>query len=106
MLGEFVGQITQIPPAHSAIKIDGVRAYKLARAGKDVVMPERQVTIHSIELLDYSYPDLRIRAHVGSGTYIRTLAQDIGERLGAGAYCSQLRRTRVGQWSIEAAEAI
>lgn len=106
VLGEFVGQITQIPPAHSAIKIDGVRAYKLARAGKDVVMPERQVTIHSIELLDYSYPDVRIRAHVGSGTYIRTLAQDIGERLGTGAYCSQLRRTRVGQWSIEAAEAI
>ena len=106
VLGQFVGEVTQTPPAHSAIKINGVRAYTLARQGRDVVMPERIVTIHSIELIDYTYPDIRIRAHVGSGTYIRTLAQDIGQKLGTGAYCSQLRRTAIADWSVEDAEGI
>src|SRR5690606_21283130 len=86
-LTQFVGQITQRPPAYSAIKINGQRAYKLARAGKVVEVPTRQVTIHSVELIDYSYPELKIRAHVSSGTYIRTLAEDIGKMLGVGAYC-------------------
>ena len=106
ILPKFVGTITQRPPIYSAIKINGERAYKLARAGKVVEVPERQVVVHSIELIDYAYPELRIRAHVGSGTYIRTLAQDIGESLGTGAYTTQLRRTRIAQWSIEQATSI
>lgn len=100
VLQQFVGDITQTPPTYSAIKVNGQRAYKLAREGKAVEMPERTVTIHSIELVNYSYPDLTIRAHVGSGTYIRTLGEDIGKALGVGAYCSQLRRTRVGKWTV------
>lgn len=105
VLSSFEGEITQIPPVYSAIKINGQRAYKLAREGKAVDMPTRQVTIHSIELIDYSYPDLKIRAHVGSGTYIRTLGEDIGAALKTGAYCSQLRRTKVGRWSVADAVA-
>lgn len=106
VLKRFTGAITQTPPAHSAIKINGQRAYKLARAGKTVDMPTRRVTIHSLEMLDYTYPDLKIRAHVSSGTYIRSLAQDIGEALGTGAYCAQLRRTRVGQYEVDNAVPI
>lgn len=100
VLSSFEGEITQTPPAYSAIKINGQRAYKLAREGKSVDMPSRQVIIHSIELIDYTYPDLKIRAHVGSGTYIRTLGEDIGKALGTGAYCSELRRTGAGEWSV------
>lgn len=99
-LGRFRGEITQVPPAFSAIKINGQRAYKLARQGQVVEVPARRVTIHSIELLDYSYPELKIRTHVSSGTYIRTLAEDIGAALGTGAYCRVLRRTRVGSWQL------
>lgn len=102
-LKKFVGEITQRPPIFSAIKINGQRAYKLARQGVEVEVPERQVTIHSIELLDYDYPNVTIRSHVGSGTYIRTLAEDVGKVLETGAYCSQLRRTKVGEWSVEGA---
>jgi len=106
VLEKFVGTITQRPPIYSAIKVGGERAYKLARAGKPVEIPERQITIHSLDLIDYSYPELRIKAHVSSGTYIRTLAQDIGSALGTGAYCSQLRRTAIGEWKIEAAQTL
>ena len=91
----FVGEITQIPPAFSAIKVNGQRAYKLAHKGEVVEIPPRHVTVHSLEIQDYAYPELRIRAHVSSGTYIRTLAEDIGRALGTGAYCSQLRRTAI-----------
>lgn len=100
-LEQLTGDIRQRPPIYSAIKIDGKRAYKLAREGKEVEMPLRTVTIYSIELLDYTYPELKIRTHVSSGTYIRTLAEDIGRVLGAGAYCSQLRRTQVGKAKLE-----
>lgn len=100
VLDSLTGLITQTPPIYSAIKIGGQRAYKLARAGKTVDMPSRQVTIYSLELLDYAYPELRTRAHVSSGTYIRTLAEDIGRALGTGAYCSALRRTRIGKYDI------
>ncbi len=102
-LAHFMGIITQRPPIYSAIKIDGERAYKLARAGKPVDMPERQITVHSLDLIEYSYPDICIRTHVSSGTYIRTLAQDIGAALGTGAYCTQLRRTSIAKWSIDGA---
>ena len=96
----LTGQITQVPPAFSAIKVNGQRAYKLARDGKEVEIPPRKVTVHSLEVLDYQYPEVKIRAHVSSGTYIRTLVEDIGEKLGTGAYCSQLRRTRVADWDV------
>lgn len=99
-LKNFVGEVMQMPPKFSAIKVGGVRAYKLAHAGKDVEIPSRHVTIHSIELLDYTYPELKICAHVGSGTYMRSLAEDIGEKLGTGAYCSSLRRTKIANFSV------
>lgn len=100
-LGRFTGEITQVPPVHSAIKIGGVRAYALARKGKPVEVPARQVHIYSLEVIDYTYPELQVRVHVGSGTYIRSLAQDMGESLGVGAYCKELRRTRIKDFSID-----
>lgn len=99
-LAQFTGEITQRPPMFSAIKINGRRAYDLARKGEVVEMPERQVTIYSLELIDYDYPAIRIRTHVSSGTYIRTLAEDIGSALETGAYCSELRRTKVAEFSV------
>ena len=104
--GTFVGQITQTPPAFSAIKINGQRAYKLARKGQDVEMPTRQVIIHSLEVISYTYPQLKIRTHVSSGTYIRSLAEDIGAALGTGAYCSELRRTVIGDLDISNASSV
>lgn len=100
VLKQFVGEIEQTPPMFSAIKINGQRAYKLARKGEVVEIPKRTVTIYSLELLDYSYPELRIRTHVSSGTYIRSLAIDIGEALGMGAYCRELRRTKIADWDV------
>lgn len=100
---QFTGEITQRPPMYSAIKINGRRAYDLARKGEVFEVPERQVTIFKLELLNYTYPEIQIRVHVSSGTYIRTLAQDIGAVLETGAYCSQLRRTKVGEWSVDGA---
>ena len=100
-LGQFVGEIQQTPPIYSAIKINGQRAYKLARKGEAVEMPVRTVTIFSLELVDYTYPDLKIRVHVSSGTYIRTLAEDLGKVLGTGAYCKELRRTKIADFSID-----
>jgi tRNA pseudouridine55 synthase len=84
----------------SAIKINGKRAYKLAREGKTVEMPSREVEIYELEILDYKAPELKIRTHVSSGTYIRSLAQDMGEALGCGAYLSQLRRTKISDYDI------
>jgi tRNA pseudouridine55 synthase len=95
VLKQFIGHITQVPPAYSAIKINGQRAYKLARAGKEVEIPKREVVIYSLDLVNYSYPELKIRTHVSSGTYIRTLAEDIGRELGVGAYCKELRRLSI-----------
>lgn len=99
-LAQFVGEVEQTPPAFSAIKINGQRAYKLARAGKTVDMPKRKVTIYELELLEYASPYLKIRTHVSSGTYIRTLAEDIGEALGCGAYTTELRRTKIANYDI------
>ena len=90
----------QTPPAFSAIKVNGQRAYKLARAGKDVEIPSRTVTVYELEILDYDAPLLKIRTHVSSGTYIRTLAEDLGKALGCGAYCTELRRTKIADYDI------
>ncbi|HTB48453.1 MAG TPA: tRNA pseudouridine(55) synthase TruB [Verrucomicrobiae bacterium] len=105
-LKRFRGQIEQVPPAYSAIKINGQRAYKLARAGKEVVIEPRQVTIHNLEVTDYSYPEVKLTASVSSGTYIRTLVEDIGQALGSGAYTTQLRRTSVGRFNMQAAVTV
>lgn len=96
----FVGQITQTPPIYSAVKIDGVRAYKLARSGQPVDMPSRTVTVRALQLQSYAYPDAVIEADVSSGTYIRTLVEDIGTELTTGAYTTALRRTKVGKYSV------
>ena len=106
VLVQFVGDIKQRPPAFSAIKINGQRAYKLARSGKKVDIPERVVTIYALELLDYAYPLLKVRAHVSSGTYIRSLAVDIGEALNTGAYCQELRRTQIADWQVNQAQKL
>lgn len=105
-LNLFRGEITQTPPAFSAIKVGGKRAYKLAREGKEVEMPTRQVTIHELKVIEYDYPKLHIEASVSSGTYIRTLAQDLGRDLGVGAYCSELRRTIVGEYGVDDAKTL
>ncbi len=105
-LRQFTGEITQTPPIFSAIKINGQRAYSLARQGKEVEMPERKVTVYSLELLDYAWPNLKIRTHVSSGTYIRSLAADIGAALGTKAYCTQLRRTQIADWNVEQAKTL
>ncbi len=99
----FKGEITQTPSKYSAIKIDGQEAYKRARRGEEVAMPSRQVTINSIDLISYNYPYLEISADVSSGTYIRSLAEDIGKELGTGAYLSALERTRVGEYDLDRA---
>lgn len=105
-LNSFIGKIRQTPPKFSAIKINGQRAYKLAREGKDFEIPSREVEIYSIEILNYSYPELTIRVHCSSGTYIRTLAEDIGETLKTGAYLTALRRIKIGNYDVKDAEKL
>ena len=105
-LNSFIGEISQKVPAYSAVKINGQRAYKMARAGKDFDTPTRKITIYSIEILEYNYPELKIRTHVSSGTYIRTLAEDIGKKLGTGAYLTALRRTKIADYDVKAAKTL
>lgn len=95
-LRSFVGEIQQRPPIHSAVHVNGRRAYKLARAGEEIELPARAVSVYSIDIVKYDYPSLTIDVSCGSGTYIRSLARDIGEALGVGGYCSKLTRTAVG----------
>lgn len=102
-LNTFLGEISQIPPQYSAIKIGGQPAYKAARAGKTVDIEPRQVKIYEISEVVYQYPKLSFTCKVSSGTYIRSLAADIGEKLGTGAYLSALRRTQVGKYSLSQA---
>jgi tRNA pseudouridine55 synthase len=102
-LSSFVGVIAQVPPAFSAAKLEGRRAYDLARRGAEVDLAARPVRIDVIELVRYDYPDLSIDVHCGKGTYIRSLARDLGERLGCGAYLTSLRRTSIGPFHESAA---
>lgn len=102
-LKRFTGQIEQVPPAYSAVKVNGKRAYKLAREGKEVKLEPRQVTIHRLELVDYTYPEARLLTDVSSGTYIRSLVEDIAQLLGTGAYTTALRRTKVGNFELQKA---
>lgn len=101
----FTGKIAQVPPSYSAVSIGGERAYRKARQGRSVEIPARMVDIDACEILSYTYPDLRLRVTCGSGTYIRSLAHDLGQLLKCGAYLHGLKRTRVGEWSLENAKA-
>jgi len=101
VLEKLTGEIDQKVPAFSAVKINGKRAYQLAREGKEVETPTRKVTVYKIEILDYTYPELKIKTHVSSGTYIRTLGEDIGKLLGTGAYLTTLRRTKIADYSVD-----
>ncbi len=99
----FMGMIEQTPPVYSAIKIDGKRAYERARAGEQVKIPTRQVRIDSLDIVRYAAPDLYIDIACSTGTYIRSLARDIGNSLGTGGYCHALRRTQVGHYHLSQA---
>jgi tRNA pseudouridine55 synthase len=99
-LQEFVGTIEQVPPSFSAAKVSGLRAYDLARRGDEVRLKARRVHIYDIDILDFVYPRLVIEIRCGKGTYIRSLARDLGERLGCGALVETLRRTRVGPFAV------
>lgn len=105
-LAAFVGDITQTPPVYSAIKINGQRAYALARKGQEVAMPTRVVRISRLDLRSYVYPTVQISCDVASGTYIRSLVSDIGEVLTTGAYTSELRRTKIAAYDVTEAIAI
>lgn len=100
----FLGKIEQIPPVYSAIHVGGERAYRKAMQGKNVAMPSRIVEVRKFEVLSYEYPVLRARIECSAGTYIRSLANDLGEVLRSGAHLSALRRTKVGEWSIDEAK--
>ncbi|SDC68255.1 tRNA pseudouridine(55) synthase TruB [Niabella drilacis] len=103
---KFVGDILQVPPAHSAIKKDGKRVYELARKGIDVKLDPRPVTISSFEIDATHLPLVSFRVVCSTGTYIRSLAHDFGQALGCGAYLSSLRRTRIGDFLVEDARSI
>jgi len=100
-LNLFLGEQMQTPPVYSAIKSGGKKAYEEARKGKVLKVEPRKVTIYSIKLLEYEYPLLKIESKVSSGTYIRALARDIGRKLGCGAYLSNLRRIKIGEYKVE-----
>lgn len=106
VLQQFTGEIEQTPPIYSAIKIDGRRAYDLARRGEVPDMPRRTVTVYSLDLLSYEYPDVTIRTKVSSGTYIRSLASDIGGALGTGAYTVALRRMSIDTYDVADAQPV
>ncbi|SHF37206.1 tRNA pseudouridine(55) synthase TruB [Chryseobacterium vrystaatense] len=101
ILGKFVGEIEQKPPVYSAIKIDGQRAYNLARAGEEVEMKSRKTTIFYIKDIKVDFPLISFTVGCSKGTYIRSLAHDIGQDLGVGAYLTQLRRTKIGDYTVE-----
>jgi tRNA pseudouridine55 synthase len=101
VLGEFTGWIDQVPPAFSAVKVGGKRAYELARRGRDPALKPRRVHVERIDLLAYAYPELDLQISCGEGTYIRSLARDIGARLACGGYVEKLRRLSVGRFRVE-----
>lgn len=102
----LTGRIIQIPPMHSAIKIDGKRAYELARKGESAELKGREVLISEFEITSIALPNVGFRVVCSKGTYIRSLARDFGEALGVGAYLSSLCRTRIGSFRLEDAKSI
>lgn len=101
VIQQFIGEIDQIPPMYSAIKINGKKMYELARKGEHINIPARNVTITRIDILEYKYPYLILDIYCSSGTYIRSLGYDIGMKLGTGAYLEELERRQSGEFSIE-----
>ena len=97
----FIGEISQIPPMYSAIKINGKKMYELARKGEHIDIPSRNVIITRIDILAYNYPYITLDIYCGSGTYIRSLGYDIGMKLGTGAYLEELERRQSGEFTIE-----
>ncbi|MDF1572111.1 MAG: tRNA pseudouridine(55) synthase TruB [Bacteroidales bacterium] len=106
VLNTFRGEIEQTPPNYSAKQVDGKRAYDMARQGESFKLKKNLVTIHELELLEFSPPEIRLQIRCSKGTYIRSLANDIGEKLGTGAYLSALRRTKIGDYHLNDAEKI
>lgn len=106
VLQKFVGVVEQVPPNYSAAKIGGKRAYHLARKGEAVALEARKIQIDTIKLLEYQYPHLRLHIRCGKGTYIRSIARDLGQKLGCGAYVGTLRRLRIGCFTEEIAVAL
>lgn len=104
-LEKFIGEIDQKPPVFSALKIDGKRAYDLARAGTEVEMKSRKTTIHYLNGIEINLPLVSFTVGCSKGTYIRSLAHDIGQKLKVGAYLTQLRRTKIGDYSVERASS-
>lgn len=105
-LQSLTGERLQAPPIYSAKKVEGVRAYEFARAGEDIELRKALINIYSITLEEYSMPRIRIRVECSKGTYIRSLAQEIGEALDSGAYLTSLRRTRSGDFTVENATSL
>jgi tRNA pseudouridine55 synthase len=103
---QFTGEILQVPPAHSAIQIDGKRVYELARQGREVVIEPRKVTVSEFDITGIELPLVHFRIVCSTGTYIRSLANDLGIALGCGAYLSSLCRTRIGEYNLEDAMTI
>ncbi|WP_417428790.1 tRNA pseudouridine(55) synthase TruB [Halpernia sp.] len=101
ILNDFVGEIEQKPPVHSAVKIEGKRAYNLARAGEEVEMKTRKISITYIDEIEIDFPYVRFKVGCSKGTYIRSLAHDIGQKLEVGAYLTNLRRTKIGDYLVE-----
>jgi tRNA pseudouridine55 synthase len=105
-LTRFIGDIEQMPPAYSALKIGGRPAYEMARRGEAVELKPRRVKIHAIELLHYEWPLLELKIDCGRGTYIRSIARDLGDTLSTGGYLTALRRTKVGEFAANAAATV
>ncbi|HWL08889.1 MAG TPA: tRNA pseudouridine(55) synthase TruB [Planctomicrobium sp.] len=104
-LPEFVGHIQQVPPVYSALRVNGKRAYTLARAGETVELASREVFVSEIQILDFTFPELRLRIECGTGTYIRSIGRDLARRVGTEAVMSALERTCIGTFSVEQAVA-
>lgn len=100
ILRDYEGKIAQVPPAHSAIKVNGQKAYDLARKGEDVQLEPRMIDVYNLELLEWAPPEAVIDVYASSGTYVRSLANDLGNDLGVGAHLTGLRRTKNGQFTL------
>ena len=105
-VASFSGDIMQTPPIFSAIKIDGHRAYAVARKGKEVELDPRKVTVHDIKVVEYNWPFVTIDIACAKGFYVRSLARDLGEQLQTGGYCTEIRRTEVGRFTLELAKQL
>jgi tRNA pseudouridine55 synthase len=106
VLPQFMGDVEQVPPAYSALKVQGRRAYSLARGGQDVALQARRIVIHHLQLLHYDYPEFTLEIVCGSGTYVRSLGRDLARALGTDAIMSALVRTAIGSLRLEDAEQL